>query len=49
MAVFRVPQLNLQRLRGLIIFVAMIALLSASSQLIHFLVDWFWFQEVGYE
>jgi hypothetical protein len=36
-------------MRGLILFVAIIALFSASSQFINFLADWLWFQEVGYE
>jgi uncharacterized membrane protein (UPF0182 family) len=49
MPVYRVPKFNLRSMRGLILFIIVIALLAGSSQVVRFLADWFWFQEVGYE
>ena len=49
MPVYKIPQFNPRNMRGLAIFVAMIALFAASSQGVRFLTDWFWFQEVGYQ
>jgi uncharacterized membrane protein (UPF0182 family) len=49
MPVIRVPHLNLRNIRGLILFVAVIGLLAVSSQLVNFIADLLWFEEVGYQ
>lgn len=46
---FKVPHLRLQNLKGIILFVVVIALLAVSLQVIMLITDWFWFQEVGYQ
>jgi uncharacterized protein len=42
------PRFNLRGMRGLILFAAIFVLLAFSSQIVRFLADWLWFQEVGY-
>jgi hypothetical protein len=49
MADFKLPHLRLQNLKGLILFIVVIAALTVSLQFIMIITDWFWFQEVGYQ
>jgi len=49
MPAIRVPRLNLRNIRGLILFAAVIGLLAISSQLVNFIADLLWFEEVGYQ
>lgn len=49
MADFKLPHLRLQNLKGLILFIVVIAILTVSLQCIMLITDWLWFQEVGYQ
>jgi uncharacterized protein len=49
MTVIRFPHFSLRQVRGLILFAVVFGLLAASSQVISFIADMLWFQEVGYE
>jgi uncharacterized membrane protein (UPF0182 family) len=49
MTAIRVPRFNLRNMRGVILFVIILAALAGSSQVIRLITDWFWFQEVGYQ
>ena len=49
MTVIRAPHFNLRNIRGLILFAAVIGLLAVSSQLVSFIADLLWFEEVGYQ
>ena len=49
MANFKIPHPRLQSLKGIILFIVVIALLAVSLQVIMLITDWFWFQEVGYQ
>jgi len=46
---FKVPRLNPHSVRGLILFIVIIALVAGFSQMINFITDWLWFREVGYQ
>ena len=46
---FKVPHFNPHSMRGLILFIVIIALVAGFSQMINFVTDWLWFQEVGYQ
>ena len=46
---FKVPRFNPQSMKGLILFIVIIALVAGFSQMINFITDWLWFQEVGYQ
>lgn len=49
MTVIRFPRFTLRQVRGLILFAVVFGLLAASSQVVSFIADWLWFQEVGYQ
>jgi hypothetical protein len=43
MADFKLPHLRLQNLKGLILFIVVIAALTVSLQFIMIITGWFWF------
>ncbi len=49
MRTFRLPQPRIQNVRGLALFISMFVILTVLWQAIGFIVDWYWFKEVGYE
>ena len=49
MRTFRLPQPRVQNFRGLALFTSVFVVLFILWQAIGFVVDWYWFKEVGYE
>ncbi len=49
MSIVRAPQPQLRQMKGVILFIAAMVLLTIFFRIISLITEWFWFQEVGYQ